>query len=116
MWPLKFHECDWKNLPFALIEYLTYEKGYRWADAEDSEVVCWPAPDGYVPLEQKIAWYVTHTNFRVPDSWVAEQPGQTPLPSSVQLSALMNMRPMGSIAKARVAPAEGAMPSGTVIL
>ena len=99
MWPLKFHECDWKYLPFALVDFLQYEQGYRWADAEDAEVVRWPAPDGYVPLEAKIAWYVANTNFRVPEEWVAAEPGQTPLPPQVQLTALMNMRPMGAVAR-----------------
>ena len=99
MWPLKFHECDWKYLPWALVDFLQYEQGYRWAESEDAEVVHWPAPDEYVPFLVKVEWYVANTNFRVPEEWDAAEPGQPRLPPKAQLIALMNMRPMGAVAR-----------------
>ena len=65
--PLKFHECEWKNLAQALCDYVIYEKGYRMTEAVDAETLKWPPARDYVPFKVKLEWYKKHTNFRVPE-------------------------------------------------
>ena len=100
MWPLKFEECEWKNLPQALCDFVIYEQGYRMTEAENAEVLRWPPPNHYTPFKEKLEWHVEHTHFKIPREWPEVPEGQPRIPPQSQLQMLMGMRPMGSVARA----------------
>ena len=83
----------------ALCDYVIYEKGYRRSEAVDAEILKWPPARDYVPFKVKLEWYKKYTNFRVPEEWPEVPEGETRVPPEPQLNALMNMRPMGGVAR-----------------